>query len=237
MARYFLEFVSLQHGKSGDSEQKRITVTIKLFSNSMPSTTKRLAQLFFPECNNGDDQAVTYRKSQVTRVIAPEYLVQFGKPVRRSAASLDRLFGGDCVFDCDEIEALGDAYHRKVQGRTGLVCVAERFQGRDSGKSLELCIVFVPWGQHRELDGYTVVGECKEWKALRTWMSGIDVCKDATGSWEVPTGDGVWVDRCGRLLEEGEGGLHQEAAGKRRRKTTPGKVRAVDLLFKRPRRK
>lgn len=233
MPRYFVEFVNLQgkaeNGNTGAEQPKSITVTLKLFSSSLPKTTRAVASLLLPEISD-DKKAVTYKKSQVTRVIAPEYLVQFGRPVRRSKESLEKI---SPLIDIEEYRQHEAKLTERTRGRRGLVCVAIR-PGEDCPdqyQSVELCIVFVPWGEYQELDGYVVVGECKEWAALSRWMSSVDVRQEpTTGSWEVPTGKGVWVNRCGRLQEKGT-----RETSKREKDAWVKKARAVDVLFKKQR--
>ena len=240
MPRYFIEFVNLQR-KNGrkDSEMEHpisLIATVKLFSNTLPNTTRAVAQLF---SGDGKDGTITYRKSQVTRVIAPDYLLQFGKPVRRSKTGVQKIRP---LVDVEELQHCKAKLAEKIRGRRGLVCLAAK-GGKDEDeadkRSVELCIVFVPWGEYPELDGYVVVGECKEWAELRKWMSAIDVQEDpATGSWEIPTGNGVWVNRCGQILEKGATHNDKGKAKKEPKEPSakrPHRVKAVDLLFKRSR--
>lgn len=238
MPRYFVEFVNLQRKngrKVSESPETEcpisFTATVKLFSNTLPNTTRAVAQLF---SGDGNDGTITYRKSQLTRVVAPEYLVQFGKPVRRSKTGVQKIRP---LVDVEELQHCKAKLAEKIRGRRGLVCLAAK--GEDEAeadkRSVELCIVFVPWGEYPELDGYVVVGECKEWAELRRWMAAVDVKENpATGSWEIPTGSGVWVNRCGQILDKPaphRASSRPEEPGAKR----PHRVKAVDLLFKRSR--
>lgn len=244
MPRYFVEFVNLQRKngrKVSESPETEcpisFTATVKLFSNTLPNTTRAVAKLFSGDGSDGKDstEPITYRKSQVTRVVAPEYLVQFGEPVRRSQAGVQKL--GPLV-DAEEFRRCEAKYAGKIRGRRGLVCLAAKGgEATDEAdtRSVQLCIVFVPWGEYPELDGYVVVGECKEWAELRRWMAAVDVKENpATGSWEIPTGSGVWVNRCGQILDKPaphRASSRPEEPGAKR----PHRVKAVDLLFKRSR--
>lgn len=212
MPRYFLEFVNLQNDKTDT-----FLATVKLFHKSLPNTTEKIAQLF-----KVNDLNLSYRKTLVTRVIAPEYLVQFGLPVRRLKKELN-------LVDFKEFKNLDITYEQKLTGRSGLVCVAEK----PGIPSMELCILFVPWGKYEELEGYVVVGECKEWSQLRDWLEKVDVAKKGE-SWETPTGDGVWINRCG-ILEEPQmmkGKITKGKTTEELKRSSEGKVKAVDLLFK-----
>ncbi|KAG0682952.1 hypothetical protein C6P40_004873 [Pichia californica] len=229
MPRYFLEFVNLQNTKDNESQPSSILVTIKLFSNSLPNLTSQIAELFFNESKD----KVSYKKSQVTRVISPEYIIQFGKPVRRNKDKLN------LKLICDSID---EKFNKHIIGRQGLLCLAEK--PRDSEVSIELFICFVPWGKYPELDGFIVIGECKEWKELRDWSSKIKVkssFNENIQSFEIPSGDGVWINRCGRLLENLNDGKDSDSfktlEKKRKKTTSPGKVRAIDIMFKKTRTK
>ncbi|TID19173.1 hypothetical protein CANINC_003743 [Pichia inconspicua] len=219
MPRYFLEFLNLQK-----DEPDSLLVTLKLFHKNLPNTTEKIAQLF-----EDNDLKLSYRKTLVTRIIAPEYLVQFGSPVRRSKKETN-------LIDFREFKNLDITFEKKLLGRTGLVCAAEK----PGIPTMELCILFVPWGKYEELEGYVVIGECKEWCQLRDWLVNIDVAKQGE-SWEIPTGDGVWINRCGILedpikkAKKSNTRVDTETIVEVKR-PAEGKVRAVDLLFKKRKR-
>jgi cyclophilin family peptidyl-prolyl cis-trans isomerase len=215
MFRYFIEFINID---SNDS----ITVTFKLFSNSLPKTTSKIAKIFYTE-NNKD---ISYKKSKVTRIIAPEFLVQFGQPVRRSMKSIKNL------IDLQEFENVGEKFYSKLNGRCGLLCIAEKPDLLKTEYSIELFILFVPWGKYHELNGYVVIGECKEWVNLKNWMSNVKVKQNEIGSWEIPIKDCVWINRCGRIqvkeLDKNENEKNENNENKRK----SNKIKAIDLLFK-----
>lgn len=223
MPRYFIEFINLQKPQDSNGHPNTIAVTIKLFHNSLPNTTNRISSLFFTT----DPKQITYKKSKVTRVIAPEYLIQFGDPVRRNR---NKKNGIDDLIDKIEIAKMhNDKFAKHINGRSGLVCIASKPD--DIVQSIQLCVLFVPWGQYPELDGYVVVGECKEWNLLKKWMSNIEVDSDTL---EIPTEDGVWISRCGRLQEKGDS-KEREISSTNRNIKPSGKIKAVDLLFKKQR--
>lgn len=231
MPRYFLEFVNLQN-KNKDGKFDSILITIKLYSNSLPKLSEKISKLFFNESKN----SITFRKTIVTRIIAPEYLIQFGKSVRRNKSNNMNSF-----FAPDDFDEIDENFIKNIKGRSGLICLANK--RNDIFDSIELCIVFVPWGKYQELEGYTVIGECKEWKDLRNWMSQINVKESISqsNSYEIPTGDGVWVNRCGRLLENKDTikskSKRQNDDGNTNNSKSNGKIKAVDLMFKKRRRK
>lgn len=201
MSRYFVEFLDLSksnsksRSKSKSSPPRSFICTIKLYQHSLPVTTQRVAQLFYPEsADSADGNSMTLRKSLVTRVIAPEYLVQFGSAVRKRATTTTAT--KIPLFDTSEAVQY-DGVLKKVHGKRGLLCIAD-----GNSDSYELCIVFVPWGRYTELSGCIVVGECKEWKELQRWMSEVDIDIDIDDArLEIPAGDGVWIGRCGRLIK------------------------------------
>lgn len=232
MTRYFLEFVNLQR-KNKDGEFDSILVTIKLYSNSLPKLSKKVSNLFFNESKND----ITLRKTLVTRIIAPEYLIQFGKSVRRKKPNIMNSF-----FELsNDFNEINEKFTKNIKGRSGLICLANKLN--DKFDSIELCILFVPWGEYQELEGYVVIGECKEWKDLRDWMSKIHVKESINqlNSFEIPTGDGVWVNRCGRLLEN-EDNIKSKSKrlnneGNAKHSKNDSKTKAIDLMFKKRRRK
>lgn len=220
MPRYFLEFVNLQREK--EDQLRSILITIKLFTNTLPITTSRVSQYFYRDDGNND--GITYRKTIVTRIIAPEFIVQFGKPVRRNSNKDEN----GILVDFEEVQNAGVEYNEKLRGRRGLVCIASKDHNE---KSIELFITFVPWGEYSELDGYVVVGECKEWNNLRKWMSNVQV---ESNLWETPSGDGVWINRCGRLMENNNTNTNNKSknTGKIKSRKSTKSVKAVDLIFK-----
>lgn len=221
MPRYFAEFVNPETDES-------IVVTFKLFSNSLPKTTSNIADHFFSEASK---KSVSYRKSKVTRVIAPEYLIQFGYPERKSKETIKNI---QTLIDTTEFSNVGEKYNDKLKGRLGLLCIAEKPRALDynTTHSIELCVLFVPWEKYQELDGYVVVGECKEWNSLKNWMSKVDVTQNEIGSWEIPTGDGIWINRCGKLQESESKETKSESTDPKQTKRKSGKIKALDLLFK-----
>lgn len=231
MPRYFLEFVNLQN-KNEDGKFDSILITIKLYSNSLPKLSEKISKLFFNESKND----ITLRKTAVTRIIAPEYLIQFGKSVRRKQSNNMNSF-----FASNDFDEIDEKFIKNIKGRSGLICLANKPD--DKFDSIELCILFVPWGKYQELEGYIVIGECKKWKDLRDWMSKINVKESINqlNSYEIPTGDGVWVNRCGRLLENKDTikskSKRQNDDGNTNNSKSDGKIKAVDLMFKKRRRK
>ncbi|CAI8494047.1 unnamed protein product [Pichia kudriavzevii] len=174
--RLFFEFVDVANGSS-------LVVTVKLYEKSLPLTVDNLAR-----------HLPLYRKSLVTRVV-PEYLVQFGEPLRRSrGASLPVVRETGAGVDVG-----------RVRGRRGVVCFATR--GEDAAaawrQSPQLCVVFVPWGEYEELQGYVVVGECRDWRALQAWAYGAERVEDAFDV-EGASGGELWVNRVGRLEKSGQ---------------------------------
>jgi hypothetical protein len=186
-------------------------------------TTQRVAQLFYPEsAGSADGNSMTLRKSLVTRVIAPEYLVQFGSAVRKGAttATATKI----PLFDTGEAVQY-DGVLKKVHGKRGLLCIAD-----GNSDSYELCIVFVPWGRYTELSGCIVVGECKEWKELQRWMSEVDIDIDIDDArLEIPAGDGVWIGRCGRLTKMEKVDQQKSISSI----NSSERLRAVDVMFER----
>ena len=183
MSRYFAEFIDLTNSKRDD---ENFIVTIKLFNNTLPKTTNNISKLFY----NPNVKEPTYRKSKVTRVIAPEYLVQFGDIVRRHVNDNNLK-----IIDNEECETELPKFNKKIIGRHGIVIAADKLDDNNE-ITTQLCILFVPWGEYDELNGYIPIGECKEWKKLSEWMGKIKV--DSI-NYEIPQDKGVWIRRCGRL--------------------------------------
>lgn len=228
MPRYFVEFVNT-------GKKETCVITIKLFHNTLPKITDAVSEQFYNSSKEKTD--ITYRKSKVTRVIAPEYLVQFGSPVRRNVPSKSKLIDtNDDVIKNEITISQGESYLKKIQGRRGLICLADK-----SGKSFEICIVFVPWGKYKELDNYIVVGECKEWKELSKWMGNVEILEETDSLKNVtylekPKNDSIWVNRCGRLkekqIDKEETAKVSVKRGTNTTNVTKRKIKAVDLLFK-----
>lgn len=169
-------FITLQCEQLGS-----ITIVFKLFSRTLPHTVGNFIKLCRGEYG---ELNCSYKRSIVTRVIAPEYIVQMGRIVKRSDRTMSMFKG-----IVDEKET-----HPITFKKSGYICLV-------GGNSPEIFITLTRLSKFKELDGYKAIGmvEQPSLEELNNWLKKVNVDKA-----DRPIAK-IWISRCGELVEKSTG--------------------------------
>ncbi|VEU20305.1 DEKNAAC101094, partial [Brettanomyces naardenensis] len=205
-------FISLR----SDELEEPITLVFKLFSRTLP-----VAVAHFLELCRGEFDKCSYKLSEVTRVVAPEYIVQMGKIVKRSESTLSRI--GDMI-DSGEYDKMAVKVREKLKFKKGgLLCLVD---GENSRFEFFVTLDDLRKYKDKELSGYLIIGELENPEIARVneWLEKLQVDDD-----DRPVSR-CWIDRCGELVAK----KSPEEADKSSAvpTTTTTTTTAYDLLFK-----
>ncbi|QPG73925.1 hypothetical protein FOA43_001240 [Brettanomyces nanus] len=181
---------------SNEDNLESITVVFKLFCKSLPNTTGHFLELCRGEYG-GSKLRGSYKKAAVTRVVAPEYIVQMGKLVKRSEETVNKL---ESLVDADEYSQTEPKIRDKLRfKRGGLLCLVA--QPSDQNRKPVDLSFFVTLDdlqkyKDRELKGYLIIGELEkpELSKLIHWLQKLHVDEN-----DQPI-EPCWIAGCGELV-------------------------------------
>lgn len=155
----------------GENGSEPITVVFKLFCRSLPKTTSNFIDLCTGRYG-GDERHCSYKNSLVTRIIAPEYIVQLGKIDRRSSKTISGL---DDLLDKQEYAEKAETIREKVRLKHGgYLCV---IAGKDSPFEFFITLTNLRKYRNNELKDYLAIGELEKPSvdALNDWLQQREV--------------------------------------------------------------
>lgn len=197
-----------------------ITLVFKLFCRSLPKTTGNFIKLCTGKYG-GDELHCSYKNTLVTRIIAPEYIVQLGRIDRRSKKTIHRLGG---VVDEQEYTEKGETIRDKVKFKHGGYLCA--IAGKSSPFEFFITLTDLRKYRSKELLDYLAIGELE--------APSLDILNDWLQKREVDRYDEP-VEEC-RIVRSGELVFKEESPhGKKsvvkentKEKATVHKKHAVD---------
>ncbi|CDK26839.1 unnamed protein product [Kuraishia capsulata CBS 1993] len=175
---------------------EQLTLVFDLFENLVPKTVERFVSL----CTGRNSSKVSYKLAPITRVVAPEFIVQAGKIERPSPSGTQP--SEKRLLDIQEYNDVILSGRNKNFVSSGLLCVAEMPEDSEydeeivSVSSPEFFITLQSLSQYEEkLSKYLVIGRlASDLDQFVDWMSQIKVDKS-----DVPV-SAIWIDRCGELI-------------------------------------
>lgn len=242
--RCFIELKSeLPHATSSISLVFDLETGVETF----PKSTENFIKL----CSGQNDLQLSYKKSQVTRVISPEFILQLGKIDRRTKDKESANFLKSIV---DKDEYVNNIKKSEQIDRAGLLCLAELIPAdkseRDSNSSSEtppesrsefFITLASDLSKYPEMkDKYMVIGNLYSgnMEILLDWLDEIPVDDD-----DRPL-EPVYISRCGELIllpsNEDSSSAGTSSVNKNNDKETKrdsNEVGALDLLFSRKKKK
>ncbi|GME96330.1 unnamed protein product [[Candida] boidinii] len=243
--RCFIELKSeLPHATSSIS----LIFDLKTGVETFPKSTENFIKL----CSGQNDLQLSYKKSPVTRVISPEFLLQLGKIERRTKDKESANFLKNVV---DEDEYLDNIKKGEQIDRAGLLCLAEEIPAEKNenasnndgsetppdSKSEFFITLASGLSKYSEMkDKYMVIGHLHSgnMEKLLDWLDEIPVDDD-----DRPL-EPVYISRCGELIllsnNEDNSSVDSSAVDNNTDKKTKrdsNEVGALDLLFSRKKKK
>ncbi|ODV83025.1 hypothetical protein CANARDRAFT_106630 [[Candida] arabinofermentans NRRL YB-2248] len=174
------------------SNSKSIILVIKLYSNKYPITIKNFLKL----CNGNNSNLISFKKSKITRIISPEFIIQCGE-LKRSRGKL-------CDFqlvDCKEYEKAtrGD---NNTKYKSGLLCLVYNEDERIPIESkFEFFIILKDVSKYKDevqLDKYMIIGELDK----GTLSKLIEFCNSIKVNEMDEPIEECYIDRCGEVIRD-----------------------------------